>query len=216
MRVLSSYLSIQAFASSTPSAAIVTVWPSGTNHIDTVSSWLRDSKAHILLKDYVDLKSPLSEILSVMALYDREEWLESNCWYMEQPLPGGPPDGPFSGAEWKRQLCFRNLDRNLFVFIIDVAECNSNLWSGKYIIRNELAKMSGNPGNSCIHITDDQSSLFDDSGRIIIDKPLGRGMACNDSYAYKCAKVLLNPSSQAFLNSDIIAALEFGGVEFRR
>lgn len=29
---------------------------------------------------------------------DGEDWLETNCWYMEGPLPEGPPDGPFAGV----------------------------------------------------------------------------------------------------------------------
>ena len=37
--------------------------------------------------------------------------LETNGRYTEQPLPGGPPDGPYAGAKWKRALCFRGAKR---------------------------------------------------------------------------------------------------------
>ena len=51
--------------------------------------------------------SDLAELGLVMALYDGEDWIESNCWYAEQPLESGPPPGPCAGAKWKRALCFR-------------------------------------------------------------------------------------------------------------
>ena len=100
-----------------------------------------------------------AELLTVMALYNGEEWLESNCWYMEQPLPTGPPTGPFAGAKWKRALCYRNdADHRPHACVCDVSACGGSLWSSKYGIRRTLANKSGNPGNSCIHLTDEQTS----------------------------------------------------------
>ena len=100
-----------SYCATSPAAVVLTVWPSGTLCLDRVYEWLESSGAEILHSSTVPLSTPISELLSIMALYDGEDWLESNCWYAEQPLPDGPPSGPYAGAQWKRALCFRNADR---------------------------------------------------------------------------------------------------------
>jgi len=75
-----------AFAARSPSACVVTVWPSGTGQLPAVHGWLRGAGVSIVHETTVPLTSAAAELLAVMALYDGEEWLESNCWYMEQPL----------------------------------------------------------------------------------------------------------------------------------
>ena len=90
------------FCQTSTDAVCVTVWPSGTGQLEEVEQWISGSKAKILYSAPVELTSQSAALLTVMALYDGEEWLESNCWYMEQPLPTGPPEGPLAGAKWKR------------------------------------------------------------------------------------------------------------------
>uniref|UniRef100_A0A7S0GED4 Uncharacterized protein n=1 Tax=Proboscia inermis TaxID=420281 RepID=A0A7S0GED4_9STRA len=69
-------------------------------------------------------------------------------------------------------------------------------------------------GNGCIHLTDDQSAALagwsNDGGRVG-NGPEGGGMnyACDSSYAYHCARVLLDPSSVAFLRSASVISPSF-------
>ena len=111
------------FTASSPAAVVLTVWPSGTGELATVRAWLEDSAARIVHEQLVPLKTELAELLTVVALYEGEEWVESNCWYSEQPLPTGPPAGPYAGAKWKRALCFRNAaaSRAPHCFVLDVS-----------------------------------------------------------------------------------------------
>lgn len=90
------------FCATSTDAVVLTVWPSGTGQLKDVEQWLTGAQAKVLYSAPVELTSQAAELLTVMALYDGEEWLESNCWYMEQPLPSGPPSGPFAGAKWKQ------------------------------------------------------------------------------------------------------------------
>lgn len=90
------------FCLSSTDAVMLTVWPSGTGQLEYVEHWLSAAQAKVLYSAPIDLTSEAAELLTVLALYDGEEWLESNCWYSEQPLPTGPPSGPFAGAKWKR------------------------------------------------------------------------------------------------------------------
>ena len=203
------------FCATSPQAVVLTVWPSGTGHLNEVQQWLEGSGAKILHASPVPLASPLAELLSVMAIYDGEEWLESNCWYMEQPLPNGPPDGPYAGGKWKQALCFKNTSsREPHAIVCDVGAATSSLWSGKYSIRSKLARLSHNPGNSCIHLTDQQSesvlAAYNTGAR-----KKSYGMGCDDSYAYACARALLHPASVAFLNSEALASLPLGESSFR-
>lgn len=209
--------SAASFCATSPSAVVLTVWPSGTGHLAEVKTWLDSCGARILHASPIPLQSPLAEILAVMALYDGEEWLESNCWYMEQPLPSGPPSGPYAGAKWKRELCFKGTSREPHAIVLDVSATTESVWTAKYAIRARLARASGNPGNSCIHLTDRQDQ------RVLADVASGTsrraagGMSCDESYAYACARALLHPGSVAWLNSDAsgLAARELGSPAFR-
>ena len=120
------------FTASSPAAVVLTVWPSGTGELATVRAWLEDSAARIEHEQPVPLKTELAELLTVMALYEGEEWVESNCWYSEQPLPTGPPEGPYAGAKWKRALCFRNAaaSRAPHCFVLDVSPSPISLLLG--------------------------------------------------------------------------------------
>ena len=120
------------FTASSPAAVVLTVWPSGTGELATVRAWLEDSAARIVHEQPVPLKTELAELLTVMALYEGEEWVESNCWYSEQPLPTGPPEGPYAGAKWKRALCFRNAaaSRAPHCFVLDVSPSPISLLLG--------------------------------------------------------------------------------------
>lgn len=203
-----------SFCGTSPSAVIVTVWPSGGSEIDSVVGYLEQTcGASILHASPVQLKSPLAQLLSVMALYDGEEWLESNRWYMEQPLPTGPPNGPYAGAKWKHNLCYKG-ELAPHAIVADVSAASSSVWAGKYALRASLSHASGNPGNSCIHLTDPQDSS------VLAAYASGArrrafGSDCDASYAYACARALLHPASVAFLNSDEAAALQLGEAPFR-
>ena len=91
------------FARTSPNAVVLTVWPSATGHAecsDTVSKWLAGLGVKIVHEETVSIASERSAVLLVMALYAGEDWLESNCWYHEQPLPSGPPRAGASSARW--------------------------------------------------------------------------------------------------------------------
>ena len=224
------------FCLSSTDAVMLTVWPSGTGHLEDVEHWLSAAQAKVLYSAPIDLTSEAAELLTVLALYDGEEWLESNCWYSEQPLPTGPPSGPFAGAKWKRacaahaclnqtitgfdshsdllllpdddscalpRLCYRNpTDRRPHAFVCDVSACGGGLWSRKYTIRCTLASNSGNPGNSCIHLTDEQDEAVLTQFLSGQGGGLASGMACDSSYAYACGRALLHPASIKWLNSN--------------
>ncbi len=190
------------FCCECPAAVILTLWPSGGACRSMAREYLEQCGATVVHERAVGLRRHAAE-LAVRALYHGEDWLESNCWYEEQPLPGGPPDGPHAGAKWKTALCFRtggskeggkgadDDDFQLHVFVVD-AENAPTLWNKKYSTRSKMARVSGNPGNSCMHITDSQATL-PSSGA-------GSGYDCDASYAFACAKVLLHPSGVKFLN----------------
>jgi len=116
-------------------------------------------------------------------------------------------------AKWKRDLCFRNASSlNPEVYVLDVSEATRSLWSDKYAIRSSLARRSGNPGNSCIHLTDRQTQE-------ILARQHGHperagGMGCDDSYAYSCARALLSSESVGFLNSELLAEIDLSSDQF--
>ena len=60
-------------------------------------------------------------------------------------------------------------------------------------MREELRREVGGLGNCCLHLTDDQTAALRGGGAS------GRGYACDSSYAYHCARVLLEASSVRFL-----------------
>mmetsp|Transcript_19962 Transcript_19962/g.41729 ORF Transcript_19962/g.41729 Transcript_19962/m.41729 type:complete len:225 (-) Transcript_19962:29-703(-) len=197
------------FCATSPTAAIVTLWPSGHTASNRVESWLKSSGATTLYTTEVPASSTLSPLLFTLALYLGEDWLESNCWYMEQPLPCGPPLGPYAGAKWKSALTF-NGPRSLKVYVVDT-NAKPDLWSAKYSFRAELARITKNPGNSCIHITDDQSSA-------VMNQALEKtdGFSCDASFAFVCSRVLLDPNSVELLNNEMWNDLGLESAAFRK
>ena len=193
------------FCLTSPNAVILTLWPSGgKNCVKMAKEYLQSSGAVILYYTTVQLEE-CAAVPVVRALYHGEEWLESNCWYHEQPLDTGPPEGPHAGAKWKKELCFKNSGVSnaninpslsesyiLHVFVADV-KSTSSLWGTKYSIRAEMARKTGNPGNSCMHITDSQANVSQ-------ARYSSGGYSCDDSFAFHCARVLFDPKSLSFLN----------------
>ena len=133
------------FTASSPAAVVLTVWPSGTGELATVRAWLDSTAARIVHEQPVPLKTELAELLTVMALYEGEEWVETNCWYSEQTLPTGPPEAPYAGAKWKRALCFRNAaaSRAPHCFVLDVSPCLRSLWLGSGKQQKLTSSMEG-------------------------------------------------------------------------
>ena len=74
------------------------------------------------------------------------------------------------------------------------------MWSSKYRVREALRREADALGNGCVHLTDDQASALAAWKRGAAAGG-GGGYACDSSYAYHCARVLLDASSVAFLNS---------------
>lgn len=217
-----------SFCQSSTAAAVLTVWPSGGTCLNEVHNWLDSTNGvNVVHSSEVSLTTFESELLTVMALYDGEDWLETNCWYNEQPLPDGPPEGPYAGAKWKHALCFQQPDApstkivpTVIVLEIDQSQASS-LWSSKYQVRSRLARLSGNPGNSCIHLTDRQDKSILRQYQDTASRPSsssGNSMACDSSYAYTCARALLHPASVEWLNSGangLARCKTLGSEEFR-
>ena len=156
-----------------PTAVVVTLWPSGSRCVDIARKFIAECGAKIVSEHAVTLppssgatRNVIGELLTC-AMYDGEEWLESNCWYSEQPLEDlgiglSRPRGPWAGAKWKAALCFRDDGAPLHVFVLDVASAKRSLWSGKYGARAAMSAHSGNAGNSCMHL----GSLADELGSL--------------------------------------------------
>ena len=82
-----------------------------------------------------------------------------------------------------------------------VSPCSRSLWSDKYELRAQLARDSGNPGNSCIHLTDRQAEgVLARRGAAPSTSGGGGGMSCDESYGFSCARALLHPASLEWLN----------------
>ena len=188
------------FCISSPDAVVLTLWPSGYDMCqEQAREYLSECGAKITYETDVTILEHAA-LHVVRAMYHGEEWLESNCWYEEQPLESGRPDGPHAGAKWKKELCFRTLNSDsvyaLRVFVVDAKDARNTLWSSKYSTRSRMATTSGNPGNSCMHLTDDQAG-------VVLRKDAhvpATGMGCDDSFAYQCARCLLSEESLHFLN----------------
>ena len=212
------------FCRTSPHAVIVTVWPTAHAQASAARAWVEQCGGKILHDAEVAIGKQ-GAIATCLALYSGEEWLETNCWYGESPLPTGPPDGPHAGARWK--VCARcpwfrdaNLtpsprrraetcplqtpfltqaaltwtrDAPLTVLVVDASETGGALWSSKYRVREQLRREVGGLGNCCVHLTDNQAAALDGRGAS------GAGYACDSSYAYHCARVLLDESSVRFL-----------------
>ena len=179
------------FCRTSPHAVIVTVWPTAHAQAAAARRWVEDCGGKILHDAEVAIGKQ-GAIATCLALYSGEDWLETNCWYGESPLPEGPPDGPHAGARWKAALTWTQ-DAPLTVLVVDASETGGALWSSKYRVREQLRREVGGLGNCCVHLTDDQTAALDGRGA------RGGGYACDSSYAYHCARVLLDASSVRFL-----------------
>ena len=179
------------FCRTSPHAVIVTVWPTAHAQAAAARRWVEDCGGKILHDAEVAIGKQ-GAIATCLALYSGEDWLETNCWYGESPLPEGPPDGPHAGARWKAALTWTQ-DAPLTVLVVDASETGGALWSSKYRVREQLRREVGGLGNCCVHLTDDQTAALDGRGAS------GGGYACDSSYAYHCARVLLDASSVRFL-----------------
>lgn len=205
------------FARTSPDAVVLSLWPSAVGQNDAARSFLEANGATVVFETDAELprgataaEDAETATLLVTALYWGEDWLKTNCWYGEQPLedlgvPGlrRPTERFWPGARWKKELCFRANDddddaagRRLRVLVADVSRSRGRLWSGKYAVRARMARDTGRAGNSCMHLTDDQSDLV---GTTTTRR--GSGTDCNASYAFACARCLLNPTSLEFLRT---------------
>ena len=103
---------------------------------------------------------------------------------------------------------------------VDTTSCAQNLWRSKYNIRTQLAELTQKHGNSNIHLSDDQSAFMREKQAASSRKRLG-GMGCDDSFAFKCGKVLLDESSLCFLRGEstlgaALFAMEVGSAQWRQ
>ena len=88
------------FCRTSPHAVIVTVWPTAHAQAAAARRWVEGCRGKILHDAEVAIGKQ-GAVATCLALYSGEDWLETNCWYGESPLPTGPPDGPHAGARWK-------------------------------------------------------------------------------------------------------------------
>eukprot|EP00945_MAST-04E_sp_MAST-4E-sp1_P005995 g5995.t1 len=183
------------FCQVSKSAVTICLWPSGSgeNEVGFVRDWISGTCGAKIIHEHKLYVKPKAGPLIMLTLYDGEPWLETNCWYNEQPLETGKPTGRWPGAKWKHRLCFKE-DREMHVFVVDVANAFEDVWSDKYRVRDLLAERTGHFGNSCMHLSDDQKSALTSDGKLL------SGMSCNDSYAYHCSRALLNPFAEKYLN----------------
>jgi hypothetical protein len=181
-----------AFCKAVPTARVACVWPTGHSQVDTARAFLHGQNADIIYDAPVQLESH-ANILTVMALYHGEDWLSSNCYYWESPLPGGPPDpsSAFPGAQWKAELAFRGAPAAppLHVFVFD-AKRSRRIDGDKYSARSAMASAVDADGNCCLHLTDDQA---DELAKPVSHYSGTIDSGCSSSYAFHCARVLLHP-----------------------
>jgi len=90
----------------------------------------------------------------------------------------------------------------LHVFVADVADANVNVWDAKYQVRQSMANATGNDGNVCMHLSDNQAEVIGLKKGLMASST---GYGCDSSYAYHTCRMLLNPFSLEFLrrHSDI-------------
>ena len=192
------------FARTSPDAVVLSLWPSADGQITTARSFLEQTGATIVFETDLVVPKEVSSLM-VMDMYWGEDWLETNCWYGEQPLENlgiglRRPTGYWPGAKWKKELCFRGNGTKMHVLVANISSVSqrSSLWSNKYLVRAEMSRDSGHAGNSCMHLTDDQSSMVGYGGSHPIRQLTG--IDCNASYAFACARCLLNPGAMYYLN----------------
>eukprot|EP00943_MAST-04B_sp_MAST-4B-sp1_P008395 g8395.t1 len=193
------------FCQTSEHAVTICIWPSAAN--ETIIQYVKkclenDIGADIIYETKLYLE-PHTSALIMMAVYENEEWLESNCWYNEQPLKDGKPSGAWPGAKWKGKLCFQE-DQPLHIYVADVSNAKKSIWDAKYYLRSELSKRSGYFGNSCMHVSDDQSTIIAARKQegVTNDRQsiISHGFSCDDSYAYHCCRIFLNPLVANYLN----------------
>lgn len=194
-----------SFCRASPTAVVVTVWPTAHAVAGEVRAWLSSCGARVLLEREVSIASR-GGVATCMALYYGEDWVHTNCWYGESPLPTGRPAGPYAGAKWKAALTFA-CEAPMTVFVVDAEGTDDALWRGKYGIRDKLRRAVPNAlGNCCMHLTDDQADALaawqgGGAGGGGGGGTGGGGYECDSSFAFHCARVLLTDSSANFLNS---------------
>jgi hypothetical protein len=194
----------RAFCGASPHAVIVTVWPAAHAQAAAARAWVEGYGGKILHDAELAIRTQ-GAVATCLALYAGEDWLQTNCWYGESPLPTGPPEGPHAGAKWKAALTWTQ-NAPLTVLVVDASETNGALWNSKYRIRERLRREVGGLGNCCVHLTDDQAAALKHGGGG------GKGSySCSSSYAYHCARVLLDESSVCFLKAADAAAPAFEG-----
>lgn len=220
-------------ARTNPDAVVLSLWPSAIvpplsssstpSQIDVARSYLRNSHVNILHESSIEIPIESSTLL-IMAAYWGEDWLRTNCWYGEQPLEElgmEHPTGSWPGAKWKKELCFRQdglgsttttaaetgtMRMHVFVAVVgggDGPGRRRRIWADKYSVRAAMARDTRNAGNSCMHLTDDQSSqiiqIHDRTNENLSGRHGGGGTDCNASYAFACARCLLNPLAMEFM-----------------
>eukprot|EP00039_Didymoeca_costata_P006507 m.90924 g.90924 ORF g.90924 m.90924 type:complete len:234 (-) comp13281_c0_seq3:95-796(-) len=204
------------FCRTASSAVVVTVWPTARSQVNSVRKWIEQScKASILFEKTIALRKKAG-VPTCMALYYGEDWIHTNCWYMESPIPSGPPSAPYAGAKWKAALTFPGQDDDtqceMTVFVVDAEGSQGALWRGKYQIREQLRRaVPGALGNCCMHLTDDQTDALE-AWKVAPSSGQGGsrgGYECDSSYAFHCARVLLDEASVAFLNDADYEAAEY-------
>ena len=192
------------FCQTSEFAVTICIWPSasGEKNIQFVKNYLENHiSCRILYENKLTLELHTAPLI-MMAVYDSEEWLETNCWYMEQPLKEGKPSGAWPGAKWKAALCFQETNP-LHVFVVDVSKAKKDIWNEKYSLRAALSERTGYYGNSCMHVSDNQSATIKKKKANSNNNANGissSGYDCADSYAYHCSRIFLNPNVVTFLN----------------
>ena len=183
------------FCQSSKSAVTLCVWPSASSpeEISYVKQKIQNYIGAKILYEAKLALLPHTAPLIMMAVYDGEDWLRTNCWYMEQPLKEGKPTGAWPGAKWKGALCFQE-EQPMHIFVLDVSSAKQDLWSEKYSLRSELSQRTGYMGNSCMHVSDDQSMA------VSSNVSHSGGYSCDESYAYHCCRIFLHPFVEAYLN----------------
>ena len=170
------------FCLNSPNAVIIIVWPSGGKAcVEMAKEYVQACGAVMRYYTLVEL-AKCAAVPLVRAVYHGEEWLEF-------------------GSKWKKEVCFKNSGKNndpekysLHVLVAD-AKSTTSLWRTKHSIREEMARKTGNPGDSCMHITDSQVNELSKA------RCPSSGSSCDSSFAFHCARVLFDDNSLLFLNT---------------
>ena len=109
----------RAFCGASPHAVIVTVWPAAHAQAAAARAWVEGYGGKIIHDAELAIAKG-GAVATCLALYAGEDWLETNCWYGESPLPEGPPAGPHAGAKWKAALTWTQ-NAPLTVLVVDAS-----------------------------------------------------------------------------------------------